>query len=350
MPRWSWWADDHFEPYAAEASDTLEAAFSSRGMSARVELSTPRGSYVVKHTRDGWVQHRKGNARLWRRVERTDGEGEAMGGGGGGEGGEGGEEAQGEARGGGEEARGVGEEVRREGEEVRGVGEEVRREGEEARGEGEEVRGEGEEVRGEGEEVRGEGEEVRGEGEEVRADWQEAPREGEEVRGEGEGARGEGEQAGEEREERGLEGACGEPEAEEAAMKRREEGTGEAEGLGEGGEPPQQAAEAAAAPSDPEVRRLLALAPPQLHATAQETARLCEELAFIVAQPSASCAEALARLEEAASSNPTEEHAFFAMALRERMAAADEETEVDSVSEEEDEGREKRQRTCGSGE
>ena len=68
---WSWWNDDSFVPYSAEASGVLEAAYMDDGELARVTLHTDWGKYVVKHTKaKGWIQHRAANPGLWRVVER----------------------------------------------------------------------------------------------------------------------------------------------------------------------------------------------------------------------------------------------------------------------------------------
>ena len=81
MATWAWWRDDgeddgRFEPYATAANQQLEQAYATDGHKARVTLKTGRGNYVVKYIKAtsrrpaSWVQHREGNARLWRLVER----------------------------------------------------------------------------------------------------------------------------------------------------------------------------------------------------------------------------------------------------------------------------------------
>ena len=69
---WSWWSDDEkFQPFDADLNATLESAFQRDGDRAKVTLHTERGDYIVKKDKKkGWMQHRAGNSRLWRAVER----------------------------------------------------------------------------------------------------------------------------------------------------------------------------------------------------------------------------------------------------------------------------------------
>lgn len=71
MACWAWWADDHFKPYTKEVTQQLEAAFLAQGKKAQVVIETPGGAYVVKHNRNGWLQHQRGQPGRWRRVERN---------------------------------------------------------------------------------------------------------------------------------------------------------------------------------------------------------------------------------------------------------------------------------------
>ena len=82
MATWSWWRDEgddgHFEKYEPAANEQLEEAYKAHGEKAKVTLKTQRGNYVVKYNKAtsrraaSWVQHRQGNAGLWRLVERRE--------------------------------------------------------------------------------------------------------------------------------------------------------------------------------------------------------------------------------------------------------------------------------------